>query len=113
MVDSYITCVATELDTMIQVYNKHIVPRCIAFNGQNQNGPERLKKLFQAFDTAFDGLLESKEILDAWQSRGVKSIEVAQEVREYLWKAGVRVDTVSRFLPRDQGWPEWDEFLLV
>lgn len=29
MVDGYITTVATELDAMIQVYNKHIIPRCI------------------------------------------------------------------------------------
>ena len=29
MIDSYVTCVATELDAMIQIYNKHIIPRCI------------------------------------------------------------------------------------
>ena len=41
------------------------------------------------------------------------SFELAQEIRDYLWEAGVRVDRVSRFLPRDQGWPEWDEFLTL
>lgn len=51
--------------------------------------------------------------MDSWQQKGVNEIRMAQEVRDYLWEAGVRVDKVSRFLPRDQGWPEWDEFLLM
>jgi len=78
MIDSYIICVSTELDALIQVYNKHIIPRCIAHNTQNHNGPARLQKHFQAFETAFDQLLEAKEILDGWQNAGVKTIELAQ-----------------------------------
>lgn len=39
------------------------------------------------------------------QIKGVKSINDAQEVRDYIWEAGTKVDKVSRFLPRDQGWP--------
>lgn len=60
MIDSYITCVSTELDAMIQVYNKHIIPRCItqnSLNSQNQNGLLRLKHLFKDFENAFDQLL--------------------------------------------------------
>ncbi len=33
---------------------------------------------------------------------------MAQEIRNYLWEAGNKVDIVSRFLPRDVNWPEWD-----
>jgi len=113
MIDSYVTCVATELDAIIQIYNKHIIPRCVEQNNRNSNASERVKKHFAAFDAAFDSLLEAKERLDAWQTQGVSTIELAQEVRDYLWEAGVRVDRVSRFLSRDQGWPEWDEFLLL
>ncbi len=54
MIDSYVTCVATELDAMIQVYNKHIIPRCIDHSNKNQSNLERLKKHFSAFETAFD-----------------------------------------------------------
>lgn len=113
MVDGYITTVATELDAMIQVYNKHIIPRCIQHSNLNHSTSERLRNRFQAFETAFDQVLEAKERLDAWQTQGVKSIDLAQEVRDFLWEAGVRVDKVSRFLPRDENWPEWDEFLLL
>ena len=113
MIDNYITCVATELDAMIQIYNKHIVPRCIEHGNKNNSSLSRVKSLFQNFEQAFDQVLEAKERLDQWQAQGVKSIELAQEIRDYLWEAGVRVDRVSRFLPRDQGWPEWDEFLLL
>ncbi len=113
MIDNYITCVATELDAMIQIYNKHIIPRCIDHSNKNNSSIPRVKSLFQNFEQAFDHVLEAKEKLDQWQAQGVKSIELAQEVRDYLWEAGVRVDKVSRFLPRDQGWPEWDEFLFL
>ena len=113
MIDSYVTCVATELDAMIQIYNKHIIPRCIDQQSKNHASSERLKRHFSAFETAFDQLLEAKEQLDAWQTTGVDNVKLAQQVRDYLWEAGVRVDKVSRFLPRDQGWPEWDEFLLL
>jgi hypothetical protein len=113
MVDNYVTCVATELDAMIQIYNKHIIPRCIDHSNKNNSSLARVKAHFQNFEAAFDQLLEAKERLDQWQAHGVKSIELAQEIRDYLWEAGVRVDRVSRFLPRDQGWPEWDEFLTL
>ena len=113
MVENYITCVATELDAIIQVYNKHIIPRAIDQLNKNNSSLPRVKAHFQNFETAFDQLLEAKDRLDQWQAQGVKTIELAQEVRDYLWEAGVRADKVSRFLPRDQGWPEWDEFLTL
>lgn len=113
MVENYVTVVATELDAIIQVYNKHIIPRCIDHSNKNNSNLQRVKNHFQAFETAFDHLLEAKEKLDGWQSKGVNNIQVAQEVRDYLWEAGVRADKVSRFLPRDDKWPEWDEFLLL
>ena len=113
MVDNYVTTVATELDAMVQIYNKHIIPRCIDHSNKNHSNLQRVKNHFQAFETAFDQVLEAKEKLDAWQSQGVGNIQLAQEIRDYLWEAGVRVDRVSRFLPRDERWPEWDEFLLL
>lgn len=57
MIDSYVTCVSTELDAMIQTYNKHIIPRCIDQNNKNQNATGRLKTHFQAFEEAFEQLL--------------------------------------------------------
>ena len=105
MVDNYVTCVSTELDTLIQIYNKHIIPRCIDHSNKNHSSLPRVKSRFEAFDAAFDQLLETKEKLDAWQAAGVKTVALAQEIREYLWEAGVRVDKVSRFLPRDENWP--------
>jgi hypothetical protein len=113
-IENYITCVSTELDAMIQVYNKHIIPRCIdQLNKNQQKGPTSLAKHFRQFETAFDELMQAKEQLDLWQENKVIDMKRAQEVREYIWEAGVRVDKVSRFLPRDQGWPEWDEFLFM
>lgn len=68
MIDGYINCVATELDAIIQVYNKHIIPRCIDQSNKNNATSERLKSHYQAFDKAFDELLEAKERLDSWQT---------------------------------------------
>ncbi len=60
-IDSYITCVATELNTMIQVYDKKIIPRCIELLNKNeQKGLQRLNKYFNSFEKAFDQLLEAK-----------------------------------------------------
>lgn len=60
-IDSYITCVATELNTMIQVYDKNIIPRCIELLNKNeQKGLQRLNKYFNSFEKAFDQLLEAK-----------------------------------------------------
>lgn len=99
---------------MLQIYNKHIIPRCIdQLNKNQQKGPASLVRHFKQFEQVFDELLQAKEVMDSWQQKGVNEIRMAQEVRDYLWEAGVRVDKVSRFLPRDQGWPEWDEFLLM
>ena len=78
MMDSYVTCVATELDAMIQIYNKHIIPRCIEHSNKNQSTSERVRKLFQQFEAAFDQLLEAKERLDGWQTQGVNNIALAQ-----------------------------------
>ena len=85
MIDSYVTCVSTELDAMIQIYNKHIIPRCIEHSNKNQSSLERVRKLFSQFEAAFDKVLEAKEKLDAWQMQGVNNISLAQEVRDYLW----------------------------
>jgi len=68
MIDAYVTCVATELDAMIQIYNKHIIPRAIDHHSKNHSTSGRLKTHFSAFETTFDQLLESKERLDKWQT---------------------------------------------
>ena len=85
MIESYVTCVSTELDAMIQIYNKHIIPRCIEHSNKNQSSLERVRKLFSQFEAAFDKVLEAKEKLDAWQMQGVNNVALAQEVRDYLW----------------------------
>lgn len=94
---------------MIQTYNKAIVPRCIEFSkNQAVLTSERQKKLFSSFTEAFDNVLATKEKLDNYDEKGVTEIGVAQEVRTYLWKAGVVADKVVRFLSRDGNWPEFD-----
>ena len=61
MIESYITCVSTELDAMIQVYDKHIIPRCIEHLNKNTDSKmETLKRYFNNFESAFDKLLEAK-----------------------------------------------------
>lgn len=99
---------------MIQVYDKHMIPRCIEHMNKNTSKKlESLQRYFNGFEVAFDELLKTKEEMNLMQENGVKSVNDAQRVRDYLWEAGRKVDRVSRFLPRDQGWPEWDEFLLL
>lgn len=65
MIDNYVMCVETELMSMIQVYNKHVVPRCIEFSKNNNIAQSEVqKKLFSNFNTAFDELLNAKEKLE-------------------------------------------------
>lgn len=116
MIDSYITTVVTELAAMDQVYNKHIIPRCLehAKLTNTHYTSEKLNKFNGEFNHAFDHLLEAHDKLVAYRKLGNGiSIAQAQEIRDYLFHAGVYVDKVSRFLPRDPNWPEWDEFLLI
>jgi hypothetical protein len=114
MIDNYVMCVECELRAMIQVYNKHVVPRCIEFAKNNSvSDSAQYKKLFKGFDEAFNAVLEVKEKIDNLEAAKVEDIETAQTVRDYLYHAGVAADKVIRYLPRDSNWPEWDEFLLV
>lgn len=86
IIENYTTCVATELDAMIQIYNKHMIPRCIDhLNKNQQKGPASLTRHFQQFATVFDDLLQAKEKMDVWKEIGVKDVQLAQKVRDYLW----------------------------
>lgn len=59
MIGSYITTVTTELAALVQVYNKHIIPRCLQHANMTQTKyhSEHVNKLASHFNHAFDELL--------------------------------------------------------